>query len=119
MPTVRGVDLAITDIGAGPALFWGHGLSSSMEQDERGRMLDWDRLSADHRIVRWDARGHGDSGGGPDADGYRWDNLAVDLIHLADALGIERFVAGGVSMGAATALHAASRAPDRVAGLVL
>jgi pimeloyl-ACP methyl ester carboxylesterase len=52
-------------------------------------------------------------------DDYHWDNLARDLISLADALGIERFVAGGASMGAATALHAATQAPDRIAGLVL
>jgi len=29
MPTVRGVDLALTDTGAGTAFFWGHGFASS------------------------------------------------------------------------------------------
>jgi 3-oxoadipate enol-lactonase len=69
--------------------------------------------------VRWDARGHGRSGGTPDADDYRWDRLGRDLIALADSLGVERLVVGGVSMGAATALHAATDAPRRIVGLVL
>src|SRR3954471_2158784 len=114
MVEVRGVELAVTDDGSGPAYFWGHGLSGSMGQDARFSMFDWKRLVASHRVVRWDARGHGESAGTADPDTYRWDNLGRDLLALADALGIDRFVAGGVSMGAATALHAAHLAPDRV-----
>src|SRR5581483_5693422 len=119
MPVVRGVDLAVTDEGSGPAYFWGHGLSGSMGQDAKFSMFNWARLSASHRVVRWDARGHGESGGTEEPETYRWDNLARDLVALADALGEETFVAGGVSMGAATALHAAVLAPERVRGLVL
>ena len=119
MVTVRGVDLAISDSGAGPALFYGHGLSSSRAQDAASGMFDWKRVASHHRVVRWDARGHGESSGIDDADAYRWDNLAEDLLALSDALGIEQFTAGGVSMGAATALHAAVTAPDRIAALVL
>ena len=119
MVTVRGVELAIMDSGTGPAVFYGHGLSSSRAQDAASGMFDWKRISSRHRVVRWDARGHGESGGVDEPDTYRWDNLARDLVALADELGIERFTAGGVSMGAATALHAAVAAPDRVAALVL
>lgn len=82
-------------------------------------IFDWGRLSAGFRIVRWDARGHGDSAGTPDPDTFRWDELARDALALADALEIDRFAAGGVSMGAATALHAAVLAPDRISALVL
>ena len=119
MVAVRDVDLALTDVGAGPAFFWGHGFSSCRADDDRNGMLRWSRLADHHRVVRWDARGHGDSTGTTDAEDYRWDNLAADLLALADALGVDRFVAGGVSMGAATALHAAVRAPDRVDAVVL
>jgi len=42
-----------------------------------------------------------------------------DLLAAADAAGLERFVAGGISMGAAMALRLASRHPDRVLALVL
>jgi pimeloyl-ACP methyl ester carboxylesterase len=113
-----GVDIAVADTGAGPAFLWGHGFTSSM-QEEAGSLLDWDRLAARCRVVRWDARGHGRSAGMTSSDDYRWDNLGRDLVALADALGLGQFVGGGVSMGAATALHAAVQARDRVAGLVL
>lgn len=119
MVDVRGVELAVTDEGSGPAYFWGHGLSGSMGHDAKFSMFDWKRLSSSHRVVRWDARGHGESGGEEEPETYRWDNLARDLVGLADALGVDTFVAGGVSMGAATALHTAVLAPERVRGLVL
>jgi 3-oxoadipate enol-lactonase len=82
-------------------------------------MFDWNRLATRRRVVRWDARGHGESTGGTRADEYRWDNLALDLVDLAASLDAEHFVAGGVSMGAATALHAALVAPQSVDALVL
>jgi 3-oxoadipate enol-lactonase len=119
VPTVRGVQLAVTDIGAGLPIFWGHGLVGSMAQDEEFSVIDWTGLARRYRVVRWDARGHGQSGGAPVPDDYRWDNHGRDLIALADALGVDRFVAGGVSMGAAAALHAATHAPRRVMGIVL
>ena len=59
------------------------------------------------------------STGTADPADYHWRELARDLVALADALGIGRFVAGGDSMGAATALHTAVDAPDRVVGLLL
>jgi 3-oxoadipate enol-lactonase len=119
VPTIRGVELAVTDTGAGVPILWGHGLVGSMKQDDEFSVVDWARLAGRHRVVRWDARGHGASGGKPVPDDYEWANLGRDLIALADDLGIDRFVAGGVSMGAATALHAATQAPHRVMALVL
>jgi len=116
---VRGVDLAVSDAGVGAPFFWGHGFASSRAQESEGALLDFDALAARHRVVRWDARGHGASGGGADPGESRWDNLALDLLALATALGVERFVAGGVSMGAAVALHAAAHESHRIAGLVL
>jgi pimeloyl-ACP methyl ester carboxylesterase len=119
MTTVRGVDLAVTDRGNGdPALLWGHGFGSCVAFEDVF-LFDWSRLAAEHRVVRWDARGHGRSTGSPDPADYHWRMLGRDLVALADALSLERFVAGGVSMGAATALHTAVDAPERVAGLVL
>jgi 3-oxoadipate enol-lactonase len=119
VPNVRGVDIAVSDEGEGLPFFWGHGLVSSMEQEDRFLVMDWARLARRYRVIRWDARGHGLSGGAPMPDDYRWDNLGRDLIALADSLGIDQFVAGGASMGAATALHAAVQAPGRVIALVL
>jgi 3-oxoadipate enol-lactonase len=119
VPNIRGADIEIIDTGDGLPFLWGHGLVSSIEQEDQFVVMDWGRLARRYRVIRWDARGHGLSGGAPEADDYRWANLALDLLALADELGIDRFVAGGVSMGAATALHAAIQAPHRVMGLVL
>lgn len=45
--------------------------------------------------------------------------FADDVLAAADAAGLDRFIAGGISMGAAIALRLAAYHPDRVLGLVL
>jgi pimeloyl-ACP methyl ester carboxylesterase len=45
--------------------------------------------------------------------------FAADVLDACDTRGVHRFVAGGISMGAAIALHLAVRVPDRVLGLAL
>ncbi len=80
-------------------------------------LVDWANIPA--RVLRYDARGHGESESTPDLDDYGWDRLALDQLALADAVGLDSYVAGGASMGSATALHAAVTAPDRILGLVL
>ena len=107
-----------SDTGKGPLFLWGHGFAGSMQADDAG-LLDWVRLAARYRVVRWDARGHGHSTGTSDPDDYRWDNLGRDLVALADDLGVKQFAVGGVSMGAATTLYAAADARSRVIGVVL
>jgi pimeloyl-ACP methyl ester carboxylesterase len=119
VPTIGGVDIAVTETGTGPAFFWGHGFAGSVAQDDATRILDWSRLALHARVVRWDAPGHGRSTGTQDPDDYRWGRIGEALVELAGALGADRFVAGGVSMGAAIALHAAVLAPARVTALVL
>ena len=118
---VRGVELSVDIQGSesSDAFFWGHGLMGSMAQEDAAGMLPWAGLEDAHRVVRWDARGHGRSDSTHDPEDYRWEELAADLWGLADNLGVERAAIGGVSMGAATALHAAVAAPMRVTGLVL
>ena len=119
---VRGVRLSVDVQGSGPTLVWGHGLTSSRRrEDEIGGLFGWTGLASAGRatVVRYDARGHGRSGATPDAADYRWPSLALDEWALVDALGLERPVLGGASMGAATALHAAMARPEDVAGLVL
>ncbi len=117
--TVRGVELAYEVRGEGPTLVWGHGLTGSRAHDDDAGLLRFPELAAAGRVVRYDARGHGRSGGSTEAADSAWSSLAADQLALADALGIDRYVAGGASMGCGTALHAAVLAPERVAGLVL
>jgi pimeloyl-ACP methyl ester carboxylesterase len=72
-----------------------------------------------HRVVAYDARGHGRSAPAPDADAYGYGLLAEDLLAVMDARGIERAVLAGASMGAHTAVAFALAHPERVAGLAV
>lgn len=121
MGTIRGVELNVDRDGveAGPDLIWGHGLTSSMAAEDELGLFDWASIRRAARVVRYDARGHGRSGSTPLPDDLSWRSLADDQLALADHLGIDRYVAGGASMGCGTALHAAVAAPERVIGLLL
>jgi pimeloyl-ACP methyl ester carboxylesterase len=116
---VRGVALAVRESGRGQPLLWGHGLLGSMAQEDAAGLFDWEAMGRAVRLVRYDARGHGRSEASLDPADYRWPELARDLLALADATGAARPVLGGLSMGCATALHAAAAAPERALGLVL
>lgn len=74
-------------------------------------------LAEDYDVVMPDARGHGNTGA-PD-HGYRYDDLAADVVGLIDALGLVTPVLLGHSMGGMTAAVVASRNPKRLQGLVL
>jgi pimeloyl-ACP methyl ester carboxylesterase len=115
--SVRGVQLAYEIAGTGPEVIWGHGLSMTRVSEAGLMPLDWTRIPA--TVVRYDARGHGESESTLDLAAYSWAELARDQLALADALGIGPYVAAGASMGCGTALHAAAQAPGRIRALVL
>jgi 3-oxoadipate enol-lactonase len=114
---IRGAGIAVEASGFGIDVIWGHGLTQSRALENRRPLITLSSLDA--RVVRYDARGHGDSESTSDLVGYGWDELARDQLALATALDIEQYVAAGASMGAATALHAAAMNPERIMGLVL
>lgn len=116
---IRGVELAVEDTGSGTPVVWGHGLTSSMSAEAAMGMGVADLPEDRYRLIRYDARGHGGSGATADPADYAYPSLAADQLALADALGLEEFVSGGMSMGTGTALHVAVAAPDRVQALVL
>ena len=72
-----------------------------------------------NRVILLDLVGHGRSDKLEHASAYRIDTYADQVFALADELGIEQPVLGGMSLGANVSLFAASRRPDRVRGLVL
>lgn len=117
------VELAVRQDGQGIPLVWGHSLMGSMRVDDLAGLFDWEALARYSRLVRYDARGHGKSGGSHDARDYRWPELAADMLAVAEAAAADsncdRFILGGVSMGAATTLQAAVQQPERVAGIIL
>jgi pimeloyl-ACP methyl ester carboxylesterase len=69
-------------------------------------------------VISLNARGHAPSSD-IDPAAATFDTFADDVIALADHLELARFVVGGISLGAGTALNLAIRYPDRVTALVL
>jgi pimeloyl-ACP methyl ester carboxylesterase len=72
-----------------------------------------------HRVIAYDARGHGRSSPAPSPGAYTYDDLGGDLVAVLDQAGLERAVLAGSSMGAHTALWLALRHPERVGALVV
>ena len=105
--------------GRGIPFVWGHALQCSMRADEAGGVFDWSGLAPTARVIRYDARAHGESCSERDPRGCAWESLARDMWRVADDCGARRPVLGGASMGCATAVWAAMQRPRRVAGLVL
>ncbi|MCX6004907.1 MAG: alpha/beta hydrolase, partial [Chloroflexi bacterium] len=105
--------------GEGAPFIWAHGLMCSMEWEDHSGIFGWDEIDAAARVIRYDARGHGRSEGSLCATDYQWTNLGRDMLNIADACGIKHFVAGGQSMGSATALSAALLEPERIKALIL
>jgi len=100
-------------------LIWAHGLMASMAADDMVGWIKWDQLTDVIRLVRYDARGHGQSRASEVLEDYKWSALAQDMLALAQQVGLDRFVAGGQSMGCGTSLYAVPAAPERIRGLVL
>jgi pimeloyl-ACP methyl ester carboxylesterase len=111
-----GVTLGVTDDGEGPPVVLLHGLSSTRRYVVMGSN---GLRRAGHRVVSYDARGHGVSSPAPSPERYGYDELRADLLALLDALELDRAVLAGGSMGSHTILRLALEVPERVAGLVV
>jgi pimeloyl-ACP methyl ester carboxylesterase len=102
--------------GDGQPVLLLHGLTATRRYVVHGsRALE----RAGHRVLAYDARGHGASSpaGGPEA--YTYDELVRDAAAVMDAAAAARAVVVGQSMGAATAVALALAHPERVAALAL
>ncbi len=114
--TSEAVALAVEQSGEGTAVVLLHGLTATRRYVVMGsRVL----ARSGHRVISYDARGHGVSSPAASSDAYDYRALTGDLGAVLDHLGVHRAVLTGASMGAHTALRFASDAPERVAGLVL
>ena len=102
------------DPGKGIGVVLLHGLTASRRYVVMGSS---GLQRAGHRVVAYDARGHGSSSPPERSDAYGYAELTADLAAVLDALGLERVVLAGVSMGAHTCLRFALEQPERVAAL--
>lgn len=111
--SVGPVALSCEDRGAGRPLVFVHG--------NAGTHTCWqpqlDFFAQRYRVIAPDLRGHGESDKpvGP----YPMSAFVADLAALCDALGVERAVLAGHSMGGRVVMSFALAHPERVAGLVL
>ena len=111
-----GARLSGEEAGEGVPVVLLHGLTATRRYVVMGsRTLE----RSGHRVVSYDARGHGRSGPAAAPDDYGYETLAADLLAVLDARGIERAVLAGASMGAHTIVRLALDHGDRVAGMVL
>jgi len=111
-----GVELAGDETGEGIPVVLLHGLTATRRYVVMGsRALE----RSGHRVVAYDARGHGRSSPAPVPEEYTYEDLGRDLLAVLDDRGIQRAVLAGASMGAHTLLWLALNAPERAAGLVV
>lgn len=107
---VNGVTLRYQVQGSGKPLVLVHGWALNLHE--------WDNIVNDlarhYRVIRYDRRGYGSSGGRPDPTAD-----AADLKALLESLGVSRAYVMGHSGGAHVALTLAVRYPEMVGGLIL
>ena len=108
-----GVPIAYDVRGQGePTLVFVHGWSC--DRDYWTQQLD--EFAGDHRVVAVDLPGHGQSG--KHRAFWSVDGFGDDITAVANALGLQRMILVGHSMGGFASLAAAARMPGRVIGVV-
>ncbi len=101
------------DRGEGLPVVFQHGLGSALDQVDE-TLVDLPGL----RRLSLECRAHGASGAGTERP-FSLAMFEADVLAFADSRAVGRFVAGGISMGAALALRLAVHHPARVRALLL
>src|ERR1044071_1637655 len=106
--------LHVETSGSGTSVVLAHGFGGSA----RNFRPQAKALRDGFRVVLYDARGHAGSDAPDDPGAYDFERLVDDFQRVASE-SAEPVVAGGLSLGSATALGFALRRPERVRALVL
>ena len=116
MPHINssGVNLWFENTGSGPPILFLHELASDARQ-WRGQV---EHFSRTHRCIAPYARGYPPSDVPAAEDDYVWRRQLDDIAAVLDALGLERAVLVGWSMGAYAALQFARLHPERARAVV-
>ena len=108
--------LSVEEAGEGAPVVLLHGLTATRRYVVMGsRNLE----RGGHRVIAYDARGHGRSAPAASSDAYGYEDLAGDLLEVLDERGVDRAVLAGASMGAHTIVRFALQHPERMAAVVL
>ena len=110
-----GVQIYYEVHGEGPVILLSHGYSSTSGM-WKGQV---EALSARHRLVIWDMRGHGDSDYPDDQSAYSEEATVADMAALLDAVGAEKAIVGGLSLGGYMSLAFNRVHPERVSALLI
>lgn len=114
--TPDGVSIRYQEFGSGRPLVLAHGFSASLD-------MWWpqvEALSKGHRLILWDARGHGASSAPRDRAQYSMPIMAGDLRTLLETIGaVEDAVIGGMSFGGQIALQYAVDYSEDTRALIL
>jgi len=111
---INGLDHYYEQQGQGPALVLVHGAFA----DTRIWQPQWEYLSGNYRLLRYDLRGHGRTGPS-DLERYTIATFADDLACLLNTLEIKAPVICGLSWGGSIAQAFAVRYPARPRALIL
>lgn len=111
--TANGIDIHYTIEGDGPVVTMSHALGCNLSMwDEQAKAL-----SGRYRVLRYDTRGHGQTGAPPGP--YSLEQMADDLHGLLTGLGIADTHVVGISMGGMIGQLFALKYPAMVNSLVL
>lgn len=111
----NGVRIYYETHGEGPPVLLTHGYGAM------GKM--WDDqiapISANHKLITWDFRGHGRTDSPDDQAEYTEAKSVGDMKQILDAVGAKKAVIGGLSLGGYLSLAFHHAHPERVRALVL
>jgi len=101
--------------GSGPTVLLTHGFAAT------GRMWtpQMDLLTRKRRVVVWDMRGHGRTDSPEDPSLYSEAETVDDMAAILDAIGADKAIVGGHSLGGYMSMAFHCRFPERVAALLL
>ena len=117
MPTLDrdGVRIHYEVAGEGPALLLTHGYSAT-GQMWQGQLA---ALTPHFKVITWDMRGHGASDYPQDQAAYSEEATVADMAALLDAIGADKAIIGGLSLGGYMSLAFHRTHPERTQALLI
>jgi pimeloyl-ACP methyl ester carboxylesterase len=111
-----GTRVAYDRSGSGLAIVLLHGGGGTRQEWHEAGYVQ--RLRDRYTVIAIDLRGHGESGLPTDPADYSTDKLGHDILSVADACEVERFVMWGMSYGGKVSRYLAARS-ERVARFIM